>query len=240
MLSALQAYPSTRPIEGETLKFERSPSINSKRGREVASRLGASHIPHRDPLSSELSIFTLLLPKRPQLFALTTPATAYSHRGPPDMARLFPIPDLTLMVPLPHPGESPLATAPTRVGDSITAPASSPGSPKSFRASQPRRDRAHAPREHRAAGAVVGAATRGPVRALGTGARGGGGPYLPRRSRGSAWLRLLRLDYSPASRALLEYIPSSREGRGCRGGGAGREQQPRGAWAPATPPLSPW
>lgn len=193
MLSTLQAYPSTRPIEGETLKFERSPSINSKRGREVASRLGASHIPHRDPLSSELSIFTLLLTKRPQLFALTTPATAYSHRGPPDMARLFPIPDLTLMVPLPHPGESPPATAPTRVGDSITAPASSPGFPKSFRASQPRRDRAHAPREHRAAGAVVDAATRGPVRALGTGARGGGGPLPP-----SAFPRL-RLAPAPAA-----------------------------------------
>lgn len=125
------------------------------------------------------------------------------------------------MVPLPHPGENPLATALTRVGDSMTAPVSSPGSPKSLRASQSCHDIAHAAPELRAVGAVVGAAKRGPVRALGTGARGGGGSYLPRRSRGSAWLRLLKLDYSPASRALLEYIPSS--------GGPGRLGGPRAA-----------
>lgn len=77
------------------------------------------------------------------------------------------------MVPLPHPGESPLATALTRVGDSITAPASSPGSPKSLRASQSCRGIAHAAPELRAAGAVVGAAKRG------TGARGGGGLLPP-------------------------------------------------------------
>lgn len=135
------------------------------------------------------------------------------------------------MVPLPHPGESPLATALTRVGDSITAPASSPGFPKSLRASQSCRGIAHAAPELRAAGAVVGAAKRGPVRALGTGARGGGGSYLPRRSRGSAWLRLLKLDYSPASRALLEYIPSS-GGAGAAGRAASSSREERGPRPP--------
>lgn len=59
----LSFYQANR---GETLKFERSPSTNSKRSREVANRSDASHIPHRDPQSfSELSIFTIVLPKRP-------------------------------------------------------------------------------------------------------------------------------------------------------------------------------
>lgn len=105
----------------------------------------------------------------------------------------------------------------TRAEDSITTQASSPRSPPDPprilpAATQPTPLRS----SEQPAPSTVRQRVAGIARLPWERAREGG-PYLPRHSRGSTQLRLLRLGYSPASRARLEYIPSS-EGPGRRGG----------------------
>ncbi|MEJ1270321.1 hypothetical protein NN561_001146 [Cricetulus griseus] len=130
-------------------------------------------------------------------------------------------------------GEGPLARALTGAGDSITAPASSPRCPPSPSpaATQPTPLRSsRQPARWTVRRRVDRSARLARGRAL------EGGPYLPRRSRGPAWLRLLRLDYSPASRARLEYIQSS-GGPGRRGGPLAAAERSAGPGHPA--PLAP-
>lgn len=146
------------------------------------------------------------------------------------------------MAPLPHPGDGPLKTALTRAGDFISTQTSSAGSPPPRPSAHPR-PAATEPTPLRSseqrAPSVVRQRAAGSARLAWERAREGG-PYLPRQSRGSTCLRLrlrlLRLGCSPASRARLEYIPSSeRPGRAASSGRGERGTRPprpsrRGEW----------